>query len=342
MAGKAAKSRVTSFDIALKVGVSQPTVSRALRGSKRVSADTRAKVLEAAAELNYIVDRNASSLRTQATNVIALVVVCQQGEHRTAINPFYFSLLGCIAAAAADEGYNLLVSFQESRGNFFGYYEDSRQADGLIIIGSARNAEAWSYFEKVQQDGRSVICWGGPSDHFASMRSDNAVGAQLATQHLIDAGRKDIVFIGPTRSPQPQFEERYHGYAETMRAAGLVPHATYPEGAFAREQEGYEATAELIRSGMPFDAIFAVCDLVALGVLRCLHDNGFVVPGDVSVIGFDGIRAGEHSHPPLTTVEPDLVVAGKLLVENLLAMIDGEDISEERAPVQLVHRESSI
>lgn len=342
MAGKSAKSRVTSFDIALKVGVSQPTVSRALRGSNRVSAETRAKILEAAEELNYIVDRNASSLRTQATNVIALVVVCQQGEARTAINPFYFSLLGCIAAAAADAGYNLMVSFQESRDNFFGFYEDSRQADGLIIIGSARNAAAWEYFEKVQQDGRSVLCWGGPSDHFASIRSDNVVGAELATKHLIAAGRKNVVFIGPTKSPQPQFEERYHGYANAMADAGLTSHATYPEGAFAREQEGYEATAELIRSDVLFDSIFAVCDLVALGVLRCLNDQGIAVPTQVSVIGFDGIRAGEHSNPPLTTVEPDLLVAGKLLVDNLLTMMDGKDISDQRAPVSLIHRESSV
>ncbi len=340
MTTRPVKSRVTSFDIALKVGVSQPTVSRALRGSKRVSAETRAKVLEAAAELNYIVDRNASSLRTQATNVIALVVICQQGEARTAINPFYFSLLGCIAAAAADEGYNLMVSFQESRGNFFGYYEDSRQADGLIIIGSARNAEAWDYFEKVQQDGRSVICWGGPDNRFASIRSANDEGAVLAVRHLHAKGRENIVFVGPTISPQAQFEERYRGYARTMEELGLTPHATYPEGAFAREQEGYEATAALIRSGRAFDAIFAVCDLVALGVLRCLHDHDIAVPGDVSVIGFDGIRAGEHSHPPLTTVEPDLVVAGKLLIDNLLSMMDGEDISDARAPVELVLRES--
>ncbi len=340
MPPRPAKARVTSFDIALKVGVSQPTVSRALRGSKRVSPETRAKILEAAQELNYIVDRNASSLRTQATNVIALVVICQPGEHRTAINPFYFSLLGCIAAAAADEGYNLMVSFQESRGNFFGYYEDSRQADGLIIIGSARNAEAWDYFEKVQLDGRSVVCWGGPDNRFASIRSANEEGAKLAVQHMYDKGRRHIVFVGPTVSPQAQFEERYRGYARTMKDYGLTSHATYPEGALAREQEGYEATAALIRSGTKFDGIFAVCDLVALGVLRCLHDNGISVPGDVSVVGFDGIRAGEHSHPPLTTIEPDLIIAGKLLVDNLLAMMDGEDISDERAPVELLLRES--
>src|SRR3546814_4550903 len=110
--------RPTSFDVAERAGVSQSTVSRALRNSPGVNAETRARVSAAARELGYVVDRHASSLRLKSSETIALVTICRPGEDRSAINPFYFALLGSIAAATSARGFNLLVSFQESAANF--------------------------------------------------------------------------------------------------------------------------------------------------------------------------------------------------------------------------------
>ena len=123
--------RPTSFDVAERAGVSQSTVSRALRNSPGVNAETRARVSAAARELGYVVDRHASSLRLKSSETIALVTICRPGEDRSAINPFYFALLGSIAAATSARGFNLLVSFQENADNFRADFVASGLAEPL-------------------------------------------------------------------------------------------------------------------------------------------------------------------------------------------------------------------
>lgn len=106
--------RSTSFDVAERAGVSQSTVSRALRNDPDVNTETRARFTAAACEMGYVVDRHASSLRLKSSETIALVTICRPGEDRSAINPFYYGLLGRIAAATSARRFNLLVSFQQS------------------------------------------------------------------------------------------------------------------------------------------------------------------------------------------------------------------------------------
>lgn len=333
--------RVTSFDVAALAGVSQSTVSRALAGDPVVSEPTRNRVVAAARELNYHVDENAARLRTGKTGTIAVVVINREGEDRNNVNPFYFSLLGAICAAASSRGHETLVSFQDSPGSFFGAYEEQRKADGLIVIGSTANRPAWDYFRDLGATGAHVVFWGSPYDDLDWIRSDNLQGSRLATEHLIAAGYRNIVCVTSERSPQRQFAERHAGYADRMREAGLIPRALEIDETLAREDQGRKAVTDLIAAGEPFDAIFVVCDQIALGVLLELHERGIDVPGKVGVVGFDGIRSGAYSLPPLTSVEPDFLSAGTMLVEKLLNHVAGRASELRRAPVRLVERASS-
>ena len=157
------------------------------------------------------------------TQTIALVVICRAGEDRANVNPFYLSLLGCIAASASDHGYGIIVSFQDAEGTLFGDYEDSRQADGTIVLGSGQNTTAWDYFAKVRQRGKSILGWASPHSGLPSMSSDNRLGGELATSHLAQMGCKRIAFAGPVGTPQAQFEARYQGYLDAIAAQGLEP-----------------------------------------------------------------------------------------------------------------------
>jgi DNA-binding LacI/PurR family transcriptional regulator len=103
----------TSFDIAFLAGVSQPTVSRALRGSPVVSLETRKRIEEIARQLNYRVDKNASNLRSQHSNTLALLLFEDPTADNSQINPFFLSMLGSITRASASRGYDLLISFQQ-------------------------------------------------------------------------------------------------------------------------------------------------------------------------------------------------------------------------------------
>jgi len=326
--------RPTSFDVAERAGVSQSTVSRALRGSPGVNAETRARVSAAARELGYVVDRHASSLRLKSSETIALVTICRPGEDRSAINPFYFALLGSIAAATSARGFNLLVSFQESPDNFRADFVASGLADAMIVIGTTSNRAAWQFFADAQASGLDFICWGSPGDPFHWMRSDNEVGGRLAAEHLVARGRRRIAFVGPQQSPQRQFDERREGFAAALGARGIAPIIVEPPAAPDRHAQGLAAAAQLLAEYPDVDAIFAASDMLALGVLQGLKDAGRRVPADIALIGFDGIRAGTLVDPALSTIEPDLDAAGEALVA--MALEDtGHSRSGTRIPVRL-------
>ena len=335
------QQRVTSFDVAALAGVSQSTVSRALTGDPVVSEATRSRVVEAARELNYHVDENAARLRTGKTGTLAVVVICRPGELRKDVNPFYYSLLGSICAAASAKDFETLVSFQDTPESLWGLYEEQRKADGMIIIGSTANREAWDYFRDLHISGAHLVCWGSPYDDFDWIRSDNNAGARLATSHLIERGYRRIVYIGSEHSPQRQFKERWDGFAERMREAGLDPQLTQIDETLSREEQGHKAVQSLAQAGWPCDALFAACDEIALGALEELRHLGKNVPQEIGLIGFDGNRAGAHSSPPLTSIEPDFASAGAMLVEKLLGLIAGEAQDQHRVAVRLLEREST-
>jgi DNA-binding LacI/PurR family transcriptional regulator len=314
------EGRITAHQIAAMLGVSQPTVSRALRGDKKVNEVTRARIVALANELNYSVDHNALRLRTQQTYSIALVILCRRGENKANINPFYLSLLGCIAASASERGYNLIVSFQDSPSNFFANYTGSRQADGLIVIGSGQNIEGWQFFGEYARHNTPMICWGASKEDLISIKSDNVQGARLAIEHLLSSGCQKIAYIGPTNSEQPPFQDRLTTYMAV------------------REDQGYAAVNGLIRDKIDFDGLFCANDFIALGAMRALDEQHIAVGTDVRVIGFDGIATGAYAQPPLTTIEQDYVQAGEMLVEALIAVLKGDTPDIAPVPVKLLKR----
>jgi DNA-binding LacI/PurR family transcriptional regulator len=333
-------SRVTGHQLAAMLGLSQPTVSRALRGHKKVNEQTRLRVAELAKELNYSVDHNALRLRTRQSYTIALVVLCRPGENKANINPFYLSLLGCIAASASDRGYNLIVSFQDSEANFFANYTGSGQADGLIVIGSGQNVAGWAYFGQQVRHGAPMLCWGASKEDLVSIKSDNVAGARLAMEHLLHKGCRAIAYIGPTDSEQPQFQDRVATYLAVASEKALpIICPPLPENA-VREEQGYEATASLLRGGVEFDGVFAANDFIALGAMRALAEHGLHIGSDVRVIGFDGIATGAYAQPPLTTIEQDYRLAGEMLVDALIAVMKEEVPDLSAVPVRLLVRES--
>lgn len=333
--------RTTAYDIAYKLGIAQSTVSRALNGNKNVSPAMRQRVLLAAQELNYSINQAAARLRTKSTRTLALVVLHRPDEGPTAINPFYFSLLGCVGASAAARGYDLLVSFQDVGGQLFGYYEDSRQADGLIVIGSSQNEDAWRYFKGIADDGYSVVFFGSPYSTETAVRADNRTGGAMAAHHLVEQGCKRIAYIGPPQPAQQQFEARFAGFSEALAEHGQTPILLDIPSGESKEEQGAAAIADLLDKGIDVDGIFAVTDLFALGALQKLQERGIDVPHKVAVIGFDGIRAGLYAYPTLTTIEQDLGRAGEMLVDNVIASINGSQAAVETVPVNLQIRGSS-
>jgi DNA-binding LacI/PurR family transcriptional regulator len=336
------KSKPTSFDIAYQAGVSQSTVSRALRNSPLVNEETRLKVQAIAKKLNYKVDKNASSLRTQQSATIALLLFEDPTSDDSLINPFFLAMLGSITKACANKGYDLLISFQQMNSDWHADFEDSNKADGIILLGYGDYHDYEEKLEHLIEQQTHFVRWGAEVKGLpvVSVGCDNFHGGYQVTEHLIGNGRKRIAFVGCATSHSPEFLDRYLGHCKALSDRQLSVDKTLQIQSISTEDAGYHAAKQLLEHGIEFDAIFAACDLIAIGAIRALQESGFKVPEDIAVAGFDDIQIASFTNPALTTAKQNTKLAGELLVTKLLALINGEEASTQLMPTSLVVRKS--
>ncbi len=322
--GRRPSSKPTSFDIAYLAGVSQPTVSRALRGSRSVSLATRQRIEAIAQELNYSVDKNASSLRSQRSNTIALLFFEDPTPDESNINPFFLAMLGSITRQCGARGLDLLISFQKMEDDWHVRYQDSHRADGLILLGYGDYTLYQRRLTELVDHGTHFVRWGSVDDDTIgpTVGSDNVGAGRLAGDHLLSIGRRRIAFLGQADEHYPEFADRYRGLCQAMAAVGIGPDPALQVDALTAEDAGHAAAQTLIARAKPFDAIFAASDLIAIGAMRALAEAGLSVPDDVAIVGFDDIPAASLTTPPLTTIMQDIKGAGQLLVDTLVAQVD--------------------
>ena len=336
------KDKATSFDIAYQAGVSQSTVSRALRNSPLVNEETRQKIQAIAKELNYKVDKNASNLRSQQSDTIALLLFEDPTSDDSAINPFFLSMLGSITRACAQTGYDLLVSFQQASNDWHADFEDSNKADGLILLGYGDYIDYEHKLVQLIKQGTHFVRWGAEVKNLPiiSIGCNNFQGGKEITEHVIKQNKKHFAFLGSASTHAPEFFDRYKGHCQALKENNLVINENTQFNAFYTEESGYEAACKLIASGEKFDAICAASDLIAVGAMRALQEHNLSIPEQVAVVGFDDIAIASFTFPPLTTVKQDTKLAGELLVETLLQLINGSDASPTLIPPELVIRKS--
>jgi DNA-binding LacI/PurR family transcriptional regulator len=326
-------------DVAERAGVSVKTVSNVVNGYLHVRPDTRARVEEAIAELNYRPNLSARNLRKGRTGVIALAVPELD-------IPYFAELARHVVAAAAELGWTVLID-QTGGGP-----EQERVAaagigdhliDGLIFSPLALTAD-----DLAGLDGMPMVLLGervdhGPADH---VLIDNVAAAREITAHLVGLGRRRIAAIGSQRTPEGASARlRLAGYAAALDDAGIGydERLVAPAPAWHRA-DGAAAMRELLSSGSRPDAVFCFNDTLALGALRALHEAGLRVPQDVAVAGFDDIEDGRFSVPTLTTIAPDKERIARLAVELLAGRITGDRTAPPRelsAPYRLTPREST-
>jgi DNA-binding LacI/PurR family transcriptional regulator len=332
----------TSRDIADLAGVSQATVSRALRNSPLVREETRSRIQQIARELNYFVNRNAAGLRTQQSNTIALLLFDETDGTDKRMNLFFMSFLDNIARAAARYGYDVLLSLQQLTDDWHIEYQASHRADGLILLGYGDYLEYREKLTALARANTRFMIWGPivkdqPGHSFGC---NNEHGGFKAIQHLLQLGRQNIAFIGNTSRGSPEHASRYAGYVRALTGAGIEPNADLCCAADNSETLGYQAAQQLLRSGKPFDAIFAVTDLIAIGAMRAIKDTGLRIPEDVAIVGFDDMPLAAHVTPALTTMQQNSQIAAEGLVKGVVGLIKGEPVESALMEPELIVRES--
>lgn len=332
----------TSRDIADIAGVSQATVSRALRNSPLVRKETRDRIQAIARELNYFVNRNAASLRTHESNTIALLLFDDGSETDTRMNLFLMSLLNDIVRIAAGQGYDALLSLQQLSDDWHIQYQASNRADGLILLGYGDYMQYREKLTALTDANTRFMIWGPLIKDFPghTFGCDNEDGGYQATRHLIGMGRRDIAFIGSQSRRSPEHGARHAGYRRAQREAGVTCNDQLRFSADNSERQGYQATVQLLESGASVDAIFAGTDLIAIGAMRALQDSGKHVPGDVSVVGFDDMPLAAYVSPALTTVQQNSELGAEGLVNGIVGLIKGKPVESSLMAPRLIVRES--
>ena len=259
------------------------------------------------------------------------------------INPFFLSMLGSITRACARQGQDLLVSFQQLSDDWHADYEDSMKADGLILLGYGDYTTYQAKLEKLVEQGTHFVRWGAvrKGQPGVSIGCDNHHGGMLVGEHLLSLGHKRIAFLGDASNCYPEFFDRYRGCDAALRAAGTALDPQLQVDAQSAEEAGHEAARQLLARSIPFDAVFAASDLIAIGAMRALAESGLRVPEDVAMVGFDDIPMARFASPALSTVFQDTKLAGELLVETLMKRVRDEPAESITLPATLVVRRSS-
>ena len=331
--------RLQMVDIARLAGVSVSTVSRALNGSELVNAETRKRVAELARSLNYSINFGARNLRLQENKTVAVVVPYDPKSRQHISDPFFLSIVGAIADALTDRGYDMLLSRVDAEHlDLASHWFDSGKAIGVILIGQ------WRHHDQLNEMAARklpLVVWGGemPQQLYCSVGGDNVLGGTLAARHLLQLGRQRVAFIGDALLPEVWL--RRQGYAQALREAGLQVDPTLELPAPFEPSAASAVIEQFCATRPDFDGVVCCSDVLALLMIQSLRAVGRSVPGDVAVVGYDDMPLAAYCDPPLTTVHQPVAEAGAELVEALLAQLRGERAGTRTLPVYLQQRRST-
>jgi DNA-binding LacI/PurR family transcriptional regulator len=330
------RGRLKMADIARMAGVSISTVSRALAGNALIPKALREEIGEIARANGYVVNQSARSLRLRRTNTIGVVIPLGHEAGQLISDPFFLEMVGRLADEITLRDYAVLLTKVASpQPGWLDRIIQSQRADGLLIIGQSNQHQALNL---AARSYRPMVVWGGrlPDQRYCSVGGDNVGGARLAVEHLLRAGRRRIAFLGASDAPEAAL--RRDGYVAALAAAGMPSDPALIAQAPFTVEAAHEAARALIESGVEFDAIVAVSDVIALAAIRALTETGRRVPDDVAVVGYDDIILARQNAPPLTTIRQDLETGARGMVDLLFRRIGGEDAPSMTMPAELIVR----
>lgn len=350
------KGRVTIREVAERAGVSMATVSRVLSGNHPVPASTRARVLRAARDLDYVANAHARALVGGGRKMVAVVL-------RQVTSPFYAQVAEGVEAEAAARGWLCLVGTTGGDpGRELEFVQLMREegAGLVILVGGVVEDDAYRervahYAQALASSGARLVLCGRPAPDpdipALVVEFDNEAGARAITGHLLSAGHRRIVFLGGLPG-NTALDARVAGYRAALAEHGLGPEAAHVVDCGLGRAAGHRAMTELLKEGgdlgpgdtatpdgdaldtatpgtatpdagpARFTAVFAGDDMVAAGALRAIADAGLRVPQDISVVGYNDIPLAEDFNPPLTTVRTPAEELGRAAVR--IALRDPE------------------
>lgn len=323
-------------DIADRAGVSLTTVSRALQNKPEISLATTRRIHEIAAEIGYVQNTLARSLRSQRTNIVGLVITDSS-------NPYFGQVLKGVEQTLNTGGYGLILSHSDE------LYRNEidalnvligRRVDGILITPAQASGDD---IVGLMQAHLPFVLLGR---RFAGLETDYVVaddiaGAHSATEHLIRLGHSRILLLNGS-SHISSAVERQKGYEQALEDFGIQRDPDLVRHCAPTMESAYNSMKTVLIERIPFSAVFSFSDLMAMGVVRALRETGKRIPDDISVVGFDDIEVSELLEPSLTTVRVPRFRLGVEAARALLSRIGGTPtLIQTVLPTELVVRKST-
>jgi LacI family transcriptional regulator len=328
---------VTMADLAALAGVSSAAVSLALRGSEKISEDTRSRIAHLAHKHGYVYNRQAADLRTQTSRTAAVCL-------HTISNPVFSGILAAVERVFWARGWS--VMFGESgdeiakQSAFIARSIESNVA-GLIIspaVGTrSRHLEAFGQRLPIVVAGREIR--GGAFDRVCI---EYEKGLTSAVAHLVSLGHQAIGWMGGG-SNTATARRGIRTYRRVLLKHGLRPSNLWEYICPPSRHDGYVGMRQFLKVAPELTAVVCFSDLLAIGAMRALHQQGMIPGRDMSVIGFDDLEEAEYAFPPLSTVHIDLGRLGERAAEFLLARVENRLTPRQEASiaVELVLRQTT-
>ena len=330
---------MTIKDLAEKTGYSVATISRVINKQPNVSEKARSVIAAAVEESGFQININAKQLKQHATSILVVV--------KGTSNEMFSEMLETIQTLVAQTNYPLHVAYVDEDSNevlsAIQFCREKKPLGILFLGGNSRNFI--NDYDKidlpcvlVSSDGSNV-----DNPHISSVCTDDRQAARCAMDALVALGHKKIVIVGGDKDISDTCRLRYEGCMQSLSRHGIAFNSELDyRGVHFSYKDGYDAAQQLISDGREFTALFAMADVMAIGAIRALHDNGLRVPQDVSVMGFDGLPIASYMVPQLSTVIQDVDGMARRSFELLIDNIEnGSKARHMTVPFVLSRNEST-
>ena len=313
---------MTIKDLARQSGYSLGTVSRVLNNQPNVSEKARDAVLAVVKESGFELNTNAQTLKQQKTNSILVVV-------KGTSNELFAAMVERLQSLFSETSHPLIVNFLDENDNevrrAVQLCRERKPAGVLFLGGTNRNfTEDFGHIQipavVVTNDASKL-----PFPNLSSVTTDDCKGAACAVEYLLRSGHENIGVLGGDRTLSDTSFERFEGCLEAFRRNGRAFDESrfYVTGRYSYEF-GYSGMKELLKKEPSVTAVFAMADVLAIGAIRALYDEGLRVPDDISVIGYDGLKIGGFFLPKLSTITQSVELLAGRSFELMMACVEQE------------------
>lgn len=335
----------TLKEIASLLGISITTVSKALKDYPDVSAKTKKAVIELAEQLNFTPNSFAVNLRTKESKTIGLIIP-------EVVHHFFSNIIQGVIEEADKNGYMVIILQSNESLEFEKKQVEllfNKRVDG-ILMSLSNDSNDDCHLKEIVKRGIPFVQFDKISKLIPSSKViiNDQKAASLAVQHLIDIGCKKIAHIRGPENPQNAID-RFLGYKKTLEKNGILfdsklvytcQNVTY--------EEGVKFAKQIVNDHPDVDGIFAITDLVAVGVLSYLNEIGTAVPNQIALIGFSNWFMAQVMSPKISTIDQPSyemgVVSFKLLLEEMICRKDSKPFSPKiiELKTHLIARESTF